>query len=134
MIDSAHEGSQLDAQQKQSKGRWTHEEHQAFLDSLRMYGKDWYRVEEAIGTRTSAQIRSHAQKFLCKLEKEPDEQEKYTDIKEILDINLRLLKKSEKEPNGFGPRFKNQSSSTRKECAQGDGNLNAFSSEADRAY
>lgn len=72
-----------------------------------MYGKDWYRVEEAIGTRTSAQIRSHAQKFLCKLEKEPDEQKKYEDIKEILDINLRLLKKSEKEPNGFGPRYKN---------------------------
>lgn len=40
--------------EKQSKGRWTHEEHITFLDSLRKFGKDWYRVEEAIGTRSSA--------------------------------------------------------------------------------
>ena len=64
-----------------AKGRWKNEEHRAFLYSLRSFGKDWYRVEEAIGTRSSAQIRSHAQKFLCKLEKEPDETEDYSDIK-----------------------------------------------------
>lgn len=75
------------------------------MDGLRKFGKDWYRVEELIGTRSSAQIRSHAQKFLCKLDKEPDSQ--YDDIKEILDINLRLLKKCEKDQNGFGPRGKN---------------------------
>ena len=45
---------------KDKKGRWTEEEHQRFLASLRAYGKDWYRVEEFIGTRSSAQIRSHA--------------------------------------------------------------------------
>ena len=45
---------------KDKKGRWTEEEHQRFLASLRAYGKDWYRVEEHIGTRSSAQIRSHA--------------------------------------------------------------------------
>lgn len=90
--------------EKVTKGRWTAEEHQTFLDSLRKFGKDWYRVEEAIGTRSSAQIRSHAQKFLNKLDKEPDSQ--YDDIKDILNINLRLLKKSEKDPNGLGSRVK----------------------------
>ena len=99
-----------------AKGRWTNEEHQAFLVSLRSFGKDWYRVEEAIGTRSSAQIRSHAQKFLCKLEKEPDETEDYSDIKEILDINLRLLKKSDKEPNGFGTRVKTSGSGRSREA------------------
>ena len=89
---------------KDKKGRWTEEEHQRFLASLRAYGKDWYRVEEFIGTRSSAQIRSHAQKFISKLEKEPDEQ--YNDIKEILDINLRLLKKTDRDPTGQGPRGK----------------------------
>ena len=69
-----------------------------------MFGKDWYRVEEYIGTRSSAQIRSHAQKFLAKLEKEPDPQ--YNDIREILDVNLRLLKKSDRDPNGQGLRIK----------------------------
>ena len=105
MISDANEGS-ISSKHIQTKGRWTAEEHQCFLDSLRAFGKDWYRVEEAIGTRNSAQIRSHAQKFLCKLEKEPDQQDDYTDIKEILDVNLRLLKKSDKDPNGFGPRTK----------------------------
>ena len=89
---------------KATKGRWTAAEHVRFLESLRVYGKDWYRVEEHIGTRSSAQIRSHAQKFLSKLEKEPDPQ--YDDIKEILDINLRLLKKTDRDPNGQGPRIK----------------------------
>jgi len=85
-------------------------------------------VEEAIGTRSSAQIRSHAQKFLCKLEKEPEKREDYADIKEILDINLRLLKKSDKEP-GQGLRHKNQG------VRQGDPDSNplAYSSESERA-
>ena len=30
---------------------------------LRLYGKDWGKVESYIGTRTTTQIRSHAQKF-----------------------------------------------------------------------
>ena len=85
------------------KGRWTEVEHQAFLDSLRKYGKDWYRVEEAIGTRNSAQIRSHAQKFLYRMEKEPELEVKNVDIKEILDVNLRLLTKEEKTKDGYEP-------------------------------
>lgn len=42
------------------QGRWTDEEHTKFLDALRKYGKDWNKVHEHIGTRTSAQTRSHA--------------------------------------------------------------------------
>ena len=34
-----------------------------------MYGKDWKHVQEHVGTRTSTQARSHAQKFFQKLEK-----------------------------------------------------------------
>jgi len=52
MISDANEGS-ID-RRIPTKGRWTAEEHQCFLDSLRAFGKDWYRVEEAIGTRNSA--------------------------------------------------------------------------------
>ena len=88
-------------------------------------------MEEAIGTRSSAQIRSHAQKFLCKLMKEPDEAKKYEDIKEILDINLRLLKKSEKEPNGFGHRYKNSSS---KHKGNGQCDPMEYMSASERAY
>lgn len=51
----------------QYSGRWTDEEHEKFLEGLKMYGKDWRLIEEYIGSRTCAQIRSHAQKYFNKL-------------------------------------------------------------------
>jgi SHAQKYF class myb-like DNA-binding protein len=53
-----------------SNGRWTKEEHQRFIDAIRLHGKNWKKVEEYIGTRNGPQVRSHAQKFFLKLEKE----------------------------------------------------------------
>ena len=54
-------------------GRWTKPEHQKFLlgnayfnIGLELYGKNWKKIEELIGTRTGSQIRSHAQKFFLK--------------------------------------------------------------------
>jgi len=53
-----------------SAGRWTKEEHQKFVEGLRKFGKNWKQVEEFVGTRNGAQIRSHAQKFFNRLERE----------------------------------------------------------------
>jgi len=53
-----------------SNGRWTKEEHQRFIDAIKLHGKNWKKVEEYIGTRSGPQVRSHAQKFFLKLEKE----------------------------------------------------------------
>ena len=50
-------------------GRWTRDEHYRFVEALKLYGKEWKRVQEHIGTRSSTQARSHAQKFFVKLEK-----------------------------------------------------------------
>ena len=59
------------SRKKQAKdsttGRWTHEEHQAFLEGLKVFGREWKKVADKIPTRTSAQIRSHAQKYFSKL-------------------------------------------------------------------
>jgi len=53
-----------------SAGRWTKEEHQKFVEALKLFGKNWKSVEDYIGTRTGAQIRSHAQKFFNRLQRE----------------------------------------------------------------
>jgi hypothetical protein len=54
-----------------TSGRWTRGEHLKFIQgtfkslhisftALKLFGKDWKKVEDFIGTRTGAQIRSHA--------------------------------------------------------------------------
>jgi len=61
-----------------SLGRWTVEEHHKFIrgksisniSALHLYGKNWKKVVEFIGTRSGPQIRSHAQKFFKKVQKE----------------------------------------------------------------
>lgn len=54
-------------------GRWTPQEHELFLEGLKLFGRDWKQVAEHVKTRTSVQIRSHAQKHFAKLSKERHE-------------------------------------------------------------
>jgi len=51
-------------------GRWTPAEHETFLKGLKVYGREWKKVARCVPTRTSAQIRSHAQKYFAKVSKE----------------------------------------------------------------
>lgn len=50
-----------------NEGRWTFDEHVKFIEALIKYGKNWKEVQKYVNTRSSAQTRSHAQKFLLKL-------------------------------------------------------------------
>nr|CAD1830645.1 unnamed protein product [Ananas comosus var. bracteatus] len=50
--------------------KWTEEEHEKFLEALKLFGRAWRQIQEHIGTKTAVQIRSHAQKFFSKLERE----------------------------------------------------------------
>lgn len=51
------------------QGRWSKDEHFRFLEALKLFGKEWRRVQQHVCTRTSTQARSHAQKFFVKVEK-----------------------------------------------------------------
>ena len=57
-----------------SSGRWSRAEHEAFLEGLKIYGREWKKVAQKIPTRTSAQIRSHAQKYFAKLARDEQQQ------------------------------------------------------------
>jgi SHAQKYF class myb-like DNA-binding protein len=48
-------------------GRWTLDEHQRFIEAILKYGNEWKMVQKQVGTRSSSQARSHAQKFFVKI-------------------------------------------------------------------
>merc|ERR1719174_1159548 len=51
-------------------GRWSKQEHQQFLDLMEVHGRSWTKIARCMDTRTEPQVRSHAQKYFIKLEKE----------------------------------------------------------------
>ena len=52
-----------------NNGRWTNDEHKKFVEGILKFGNDWKKVQKHLKTRSSAQARSHAQKFFLKIKK-----------------------------------------------------------------
>ena len=77
-------------------GRWTNEEHMKFIDGILEHGNEWKKVQQIIGTRSSTQARSHAQKFFLKMKKEIrfEMMDKNKILESIID---KILPKNKKE-------------------------------------
>jgi len=51
-------------------GRWSAEEHELFIKGMRIHGRRWTKISEVVGTRSTVQVRSHAQKYEMKMAKD----------------------------------------------------------------
>ncbi|KAF8396642.1 hypothetical protein HHK36_018266 [Tetracentron sinense] len=52
-----------------SRESWTDEEHDKFLEALQLFDRDWKKIEDFVGSKSVIQIRSHAQKYFLKVQK-----------------------------------------------------------------
>jgi SHAQKYF class myb-like DNA-binding protein len=64
------DGSASTHEPPKKSGRWTDEEHQDFVKGLRKYGKNWSLISHLVKSRTTVQVRTHAQKYFLKQQKQ----------------------------------------------------------------
>ncbi len=99
-----------------TSGRWTAEEHRKFVEALKRFGKQWKKVEDYIKTRSGAQIRSHAQKYFLKIQKEYPDQDAFLIFKnnspEFLEetISMKNRNDSEEDKSELSLKQKSQNS------------------------
>ena len=104
------------AQPESNTGRWSKLEHQHFLEALKLYGKDWKKVQEYVVTRSGSQIRSHSQKFFRKLIKDlklkngenskENENLRVSNIRKNLQLSLFIILVNIKGIDKFFPKMK----------------------------
>ena len=77
------------------EGRWTKEENKKFIEGFIENGKKWKIIQKYVESRTCAQTRSHAQKFLLKLKSISNEEFNFKNdsIKNLNDILEEIKKK-----------------------------------------
>ena len=77
------------------EGRWTKEENKKFIEAVIENGKKWKIIQKYVESRTCAQTRSHAQKFLLKLKSISNEEFNFKNdsIKNLNDVLEEIKRK-----------------------------------------
>ena len=87
-----------------NEGRWSFQEHIKFIEAIAEYGKNWKDVQKYVGSRSSAQARSHAQKFFLKLKAIKNSKSDFdfssNNIKNLSDIIETIKRKEEYSKKG----------------------------------
>lgn len=90
---------------EKNNGKWTYEEHKKYIEALYIYNCNWKKIKKYILTRTSNQLRSHAQKFYLRLKEFKDDSLgldfTLNSIKNLDDI-ITIVKKKELLSNNKG--------------------------------
>lgn len=84
-----------------NEGRWSFKEHIKFIEAIAEYGKNWSDVQKYVGSRSTSQTRSHAQKFCMKLKaiKNNKFNFDFNNIKNICDI-IEIIKRKDEYITG----------------------------------
>jgi SHAQKYF class myb-like DNA-binding protein len=79
-----------------AQGRWTEMENAAFVAGLKRYGRKWPKIQRVVKTRNLTQIRTHAQKFFKKIERDKKMAARAGDAETVARLEKVLLS----EPSG----------------------------------
>jgi len=83
MMTSQIAAFEQDKKKAQSR-YWTPEEHQRFLEALAKYGhKDVKAISMHVSTRNATQVRTHAQKYFLRLERERRKKDDHSSTREV---------------------------------------------------
>jgi len=51
--------------------KWTDEEHERFFDAIKTYGRNYVEISEAVGSKTTNQVKQFAERLKDKIKQNP---------------------------------------------------------------
>lgn len=60
---------ELEGEVEIRQGKWEESEDQRYFQALKLYGKNWEKIQNFVKTRDCRHIRSHSQKLIVRLQR-----------------------------------------------------------------
>ena len=129
------QSNQQDDAKKASSRYWTADEHNRFLEGLRLFGqKDIKSISRHVGTRSATQVRTHAQKYYLRIERERQKAEQEGRVSDPTSDN-RLGKASRNaNPTSSPTNIQNKRSNSKHHQRPPDANSKSHSSTRNHSH